>query len=99
MKSYKLFIFILVVFFKTETLLSDSSLFNVNNIQLEKKDKISNKSLADVAIKKGFNELTEKILGFNSHLTIKPYSRNITEKFYYYLQTSPKFSYLFLQHQ
>ena len=29
---------------------------------MEKKDKISNKSLADLAIKKGFYELTEKIL-------------------------------------
>ena len=62
MKSYKLIIFILVVFFKTETLFSNSNLFNVNNIQLEKKDKITNKSLADLAIKKGFNELTQKIL-------------------------------------
>jgi len=62
MKSYKLILFILVVFFKTGTLFSDNSLFNVNNIKLEKKDKISNKSLADLAIKKGFYELTEKIL-------------------------------------
>ena len=62
MKSYKLIIFILVVFFKTETLFSNSNLFNVNNIQLEKKDKITNKSLADLAIKKGFIDLTQKIL-------------------------------------
>ncbi len=62
MKFYKIYIIILVVFFKTETLFSNSNLFNVNNIQLEKKDKITNKSLADLAIKKGFNELTQKIL-------------------------------------
>ena len=62
MKYYKLIIFILIVFFKTETLLSDNNLFNVNNIQLEKKDKISNKALADKAIKKGFNQLIEKNL-------------------------------------
>ena len=36
MKFYKLTIFILIVFLKTETLLSDNNLFNVNNIQLKK---------------------------------------------------------------
>ena len=62
MKLIKLLTFILVVFFKTETLFSNNNLFNVNNIQLEKKDKLSNKTLANLAIKKGFNELTQKIL-------------------------------------
>ena len=37
MKLRKL-IFILIVFFKTETLLSKNELFNVNNIKLEKKE-------------------------------------------------------------
>ena len=59
---YKLIIFILVVFLKTETLLSENNLFNVNNIKLEKKDKITNKDLANKAIKKGFNQLITKIL-------------------------------------
>ena len=62
MKPYKQLFFILVVFFKTETLFSENNLFNVNNIELEKKDKITNNRLADMAIKKGFNQLTTKIL-------------------------------------
>ena len=62
MKFYKLIIFILIVFFKTETIFSENNLFNVNNIQLEKKDKISQNILADQAIKSGFNQLVEKIL-------------------------------------
>ena len=62
MKLYKLILFILVVFFKTETLFSEMNLFNVNNIELEKKDKITNNRLADMAIKKGFNQLTTRIL-------------------------------------
>ena len=33
-------ILILIVFFKTETLLSENNIFNVNNIELEKNDKI-----------------------------------------------------------
>ena len=53
MKLYKQILFILVVFFKTETLFSENNLFNVNNIELEKKDKITNNRLADMAIKKG----------------------------------------------
>ena len=37
MKFYKLIFLILIVFFKTETLLSDNELFSVNNILVEKK--------------------------------------------------------------
>ena len=62
MKLYKLIIFILIVFFKTETLFSNNSLFNVNNIEIEKKDKITNDALAAQAIRQGFNQLINKIL-------------------------------------
>ena len=62
MKFYKQIIFILIIFLKTETLLSQNNLFNVNNIKLIKKDKISNSVLADQAIKKGFKQLITKIL-------------------------------------
>ena len=62
MKFYKIIITILIVFFKTGNLLSENNLFNVNNIQLEKKDKISIKNLANNAIKKGFTQLLSRIL-------------------------------------
>ena len=62
MKLYKLTILILIIFFKTGTLLSENNLFNVNNILLEKKDKNTNNVLANIAIKKGFDQLIEKIL-------------------------------------
>ena len=39
MKLYKQLIFILIVFLKTETVFSDNELFNVNNIELERKEK------------------------------------------------------------
>jgi hypothetical protein len=61
MKIFKL-IFILIVFFKTETVLSKNNLFNVNNIKIEKKDKISNSDLTNQAIKKGFTQLISRIL-------------------------------------
>ncbi len=62
MKFYKLISLILIVFFKTETLFSENNLFNVNNIELEKNDKVTNNALADQAIKKGFDQLIERIL-------------------------------------
>jgi len=62
MKTYKLFIIILVVFLKTGNVLSDNKIFNVNNIEIEKRGKASYEALANQAIKKGFNLLIEKIL-------------------------------------
>ena len=62
MKTFKQIIFILVIFLKTETLLSEGNLFSVNNIELEKKNKVTNNALAEKAIQKGFDRLKEKIL-------------------------------------
>ena len=62
MKLFLQILFILVIFFKTGNLLSDNSLFNVNNISLEKKENFSVKNLADEAIKEAFKQLTNKIL-------------------------------------
>ena len=62
MKFFKQLTFILIVFLKTETLLSENNLFNVNNIQIEKKEKTTNITLANQAIKKGFDQLVRRIL-------------------------------------
>ena len=44
-----------------------------------------------MSVMNGFRtELTEKILGFNSHITIKPYSSNISEEFYLNIQKNIK---------
>ena len=44
-----------------------------------------------MSVMNGFRtELTEKILGFNSHLTIKPYSTNVSDEFYLKLQEKYK---------
>ena len=59
---FKTIFLILIVFLKTETLLSENNLFNVNNIQIEKKEKSTNDALANQAIKIGLNQLVEKIL-------------------------------------
>ena len=62
MKYYKLILFILIVFLKTGNVLSNSNIFDVNNIEIEKKGKNNNDELANQAIKKGFKELLDKIL-------------------------------------
>ena len=62
MKLFKQIILILVVFLKTGNLLSDNNLFNVNNISIEKKENISNKQLANQAIKEAFNQLIGRVL-------------------------------------
>lgn len=62
MKSYKLILIILVVFLKTGNVLSNSNIFDVNNIEIEKKGKTPNEELANQAIKLGFKELMNKIL-------------------------------------
>ena len=62
MKLFKFIFIILVVFLKTGNVLSETKIFDVNNIEVEKKGKISNEALANEAIKKGFKELLKKIL-------------------------------------
>ena len=40
-----------------------------------------------MSVMNGFREeLTQKILGFNSHISIKPYDNKITDDFYYSLK-------------
>ena len=62
MKLYKSITIILIVFLKTGNLLSENYLFNVNNIELEKKDNVSTNELTNKAIKSGFDQLIRKIL-------------------------------------
>ena len=62
MKLFKYILIILVVFLKTGNVLSENKIFDVNNIEVEKKGRISNEALANEAIKKGFKELLNKIL-------------------------------------
>ncbi len=62
MKCFKLILLILVIFIKTGNVLSEDNLFNVNNIELSKKTNISNDDLSKEAIKRGFEELKNKIL-------------------------------------
>ena len=62
MKLNKIIILILVIFIKTGNVLSQDSIFNVNNIEIIKKTNTSNKEIANQAIKKAYLKLIDKIL-------------------------------------
>ncbi len=62
MKLINFFLVILIIFFKTGNVLSESNIFNVSNIEVLKKAEITNKQMSRQAIKKGFEELVNKIL-------------------------------------
>ena len=62
MNFIKLLLIILIIFSKTGNVLSKDNIFNVNNIELIKKANTSNEDLANIAIKKGYKELINKIL-------------------------------------
>ena len=62
MKFSNLIIFILIIFNKTGNVLSNESIFHVNNIELIRKTNVSNDELASKAIEEGFLALINKIL-------------------------------------
>ena len=62
MKYLKLISLILLVFFKTGTIFSNENIFNVNNIEIKKKDSINNEAAANKAIKEGFKTLVKRVL-------------------------------------
>ena len=53
---------ILIILFKTETVLSDNNIFNVNNIEISKETSKNKEKLVNTAFKKAFNELINRLL-------------------------------------
>ena len=60
MKSFKLIIFILVIFLKTGNVLSDDNIFNVNNIKISNKKFNKKDQSANQAMREGFKALNLK---------------------------------------
>ena len=90
MKSYKLILIILIVFFKTGNVLSNTNIFDVNNIEIEKKIKDSNEILANHAIKKGFEELINKILLKEDIIKLKDLNDSTIKELVTYYQVENK---------
>ena len=62
MNLIKLIFIILIIFSKTGNVLSKDNIFNVNNIEVVKYGNLSNDALANIAIKRVYTDLIEKIL-------------------------------------
>jgi len=88
MNTYKSILFILVIFFKTGNVLSNTNIFDVNNIQIEKKGKMANEVLANQAIKKGFKKLISKILLDNDIQKLKELKFSEIKELVTYYQVS-----------
>ena len=61
MKSFK-YLIILVIFLKTGNVLSENTLFNVNNVEISGNLSSNNQSFSKRALEKGFKELINKVL-------------------------------------
>ena len=58
-----IFIFcILIILFKTGNVLSDNNIFNVNNVEINKEISLNKEKIANLAFKKGFEELINRLL-------------------------------------
>ena len=53
---------ILIILFKTGNVFSDNNIFNVNNVEISKEISSNKEKLANEAFKKGFKELTNRLL-------------------------------------
>tara|TARA_A100001015_G_scaffold1585_1_gene2098 strand:+ start:2125 stop:3183 length:1059 start_codon:yes stop_codon:yes gene_type:complete len=62
MKKYKFIFAILVILFKTGNVLSDTSIFTVNNILINKNAYNNKEELINIAFLRGFKKLNNKIL-------------------------------------
>ena len=53
---------ILIILFKTGNVLSDNNIFNVNNVEINKEISLNKEKIANLAFKKGFEELINRLL-------------------------------------
>ena len=90
MKFFNLLLIILVIFLKTGNVLSNTNIFDVNNIEIEKKGKTTNNLLANKAIKKGFNKLLNKILLKEDYLKLRQMKLSEIKDLVTYYQISNK---------
>ena len=62
MKNFKFILIILIILFQTGNVLSNESIFTVNNIQVNKNTFKNKEELINIAFKRGFEKLNRKIL-------------------------------------
>ena len=62
MKYFKIIFYILIILLKTGNILCEESIFTVNNIQINKNAYKNKEELINIAFRKGFEKLNNKIL-------------------------------------
>ena len=62
MKNLIIIFSILIILFKTGNVLSDNNIFNVNNVEINKEFSSNKENLVNLAFKKGFKELINRLL-------------------------------------
>ena len=77
MKNLKLILFILIILSKTGNVLSVESIFTVNNIQVNKNSFENKEELINIAFRKGFEKLNNKILLEKDYLKTRNISLRI----------------------
>ena len=76
MKSYNLFIFIIIIFLRTGNVLSENSIFSVNNIIIESGKYRNHQEFLDQAYREGFYQLVERISLRKDHKKLKQTNLN-----------------------
>ena len=71
MKNFNFILFILIILFKTGNVLSIESIFTVNNIQVNKNTFKNKEELINIAFRKGFEKLHNKILLEKDYIKIQ----------------------------
>ena len=87
MKSFK-YLIILVIFLKTGNVLSENTLFNVNNVEISGNLSSNNQSFSKKALEKGFKELINKVLLQKDLNKLKDLSTNQIKSLVSYYQIS-----------
>ena len=62
MKNIKFILCILIILLKTGNVLSDNNIFNVNNIEIDKKISQNKEKTTNLAFQKGFKKLASRLL-------------------------------------
>ncbi len=89
--KFNFFIILIIVFlFKTENILSNDGIFNVNNIEIDLKKFKKNKNYIDSAFKKGFEDLTTRILLEKDHVKVSDTNIEIIKDLISHYQISDK---------
>ena len=86
MKNLILLASIVMFLFKTGNVLSDSSIFNVNNIKIDLNLYKNKEKFLNIAFKKGFLQLADRILLKQDKLKIENIDNNQIKKFISYYQ-------------